>query len=271
MGILIIQPPSVLESYVRRYISTNISKENRARLFPHGNFRLPNPAIRMAFHFSDKIPWLTINGKVEGQPRQHIRGYQTSPIVFNTNENLNTFTVEFTPFGFYRIFGLPCSDLELIPLPIDEVIGQDYRVIIEELARRDSFNDRVNFMNSYFIGKISEDPQMKKAFEIHKFLIGSDSLPSVKTLANEVFITERTMRRFFNEYFGMPPKQYLKLLRFEKTINALLRNREKNIFEVVIGFGYHDHPHFLNDFKFFMNMTPRDFQTNILKKRVVVN
>lgn len=271
MSVLTKKPRGILEWYVQRYIAANISKENRARLFPHGNFRLPNSNIRMAFHFSDTIPWLAINDKSESQPSHHVRGYQTTPITFNTNENLDYFTVEFTPFGFRSIFRISCSELELFPIPMEAVIGKEYQMLLEELAKRSSFEDRVNFMDSYFLKKISDDMQIRKAYEIRKYILGSDSFPSVNFLANEFFMTERTMRRFFIEHFGISPKQYLKLSRFEKVSKALLKEGKKNLLEVSLDFGYYDHAHFSNDFKYFMNMTLRDFQNNIIKRGISVN
>lgn len=271
MSVLIKKPTALLEDYVRRYIATDISKEIRASVFPQGNFRLPNSAIRMVFHFSDKIPWLSINGQAKNQPRYHVRGYQTTPFIFNTDDNLNVFTVEFTPFGFRSIFGIPCSELELYPVAMDLVIGRDYQMLLNELSRRSTFDERVNYLNSHFTKKIGADRQVGKAGQIQRYIGESESSLSVNVLANEAFLTQRTMRRFFNEYFGMSPKQYLKLARFEKATKALLTRGQTNLFEFALDCGYYDHAHFSNDFKYFMKMTPREFQNNILKKGVVVN
>jgi len=154
---------------------------------------------------------------------------------------------------------------------MEELLEKDYQMLWEELVKRKTFIDRVNFMNAYFLTKIKDDMPIKKAYVIHRHILESKSFSNVFNLANEFFLTERTLRRFFNEYFGMSPKQYLKLVRFEKATKNLFNFGKTNLNDLALDFGYYDLAHFSNDFKFYMKMAPSEFQNKVLKRGIVVN
>ena len=272
MSLLFKKPLPELESYIHGYCSMKLTKENIANNYQTGSFRVPNSRIRMAFHFSESIPHIEIRGKKEYQAKYHVRGFQTSALTFKTNNHLDVFSIELTPYGFREMFSIPCSELTIVPISMEEIIGEDYGMLTEELTKRISFNDRVNFMNLYFLSRAKFDHQIKKAKMIQNYLLEFKAIPNVKLLAKEIFITERTLRRFFKDQFGMSPKRYLKLLRFEKAIKAFSSEKKDAIlYNIALDFGYYDHAHFANEFKLFMSMTPRDYQENILNKGVMVN
>lgn len=271
MSLLSKKPLPELECHIHSYYSLKLSKESIVNRFQTGSFRLPNSRIRMVFHFSESIAHIDIRGKKEYQTKYNVRGFQTSALTFKATNDIDVFGVELTPYGFREMSGIPCSELTIVPISMEEIIGEDYGMLIEELTKRSSFSDRVNFMNLYFLSRSKFDRKMKKAKMIQDYLLKSKSIPNVELLAREIFITERTMRRFFKDQFGMSPKQYLKLLRFEKAIKTFSSEKETNLFNVALDFGYYDHAHFTNEFKLFMGMTPRDYQKNILNKGIRIN
>lgn len=136
-------------------------------------------------------------------------------------------------------------------------------------------------------------PSKPKAGVIQNLTVASESGTDLKVctsfggmvhLVPSVIISHLPFRNIFNfplissksscnfkDRFGISPKQYLKLLRFEKAIKALSSGKEMNIFEIALRFGYYDHAHFTNEFKLFMGVTSREYQNNILNKGVIVN
>jgi len=153
MSILTKKPQIELQKHIYGYTSLKLSKESKSVLFPNGSYRLPNTVIRITFHFTDVVPWIELNEKRVPQPMQSIRGYQLSPFNLNTEHLLDVFTIEFTPYGFYNIFDIPCSELTQYPIELDSVLNKEYQVLLEGLGNRNTFSQRVEFMNSYFLIK----------------------------------------------------------------------------------------------------------------------
>ncbi len=270
MSLLTQKPPPQLASYVHRYVSLNLSAESTLKI-PNGSYRLPNSIIRMAFHFSETIPSVKINDNTVSQAKYHIRGYQFSPITFQTNAKLDVFSIEFTPFGFYNMFGISCSELEIVPIPLASILNKEYDMLVDELSLAKSFTERVDFMNSYFLRKTNPIIEVQKALQIERYISETEFIPTVKVLASKAFTTERTMRRYFKNYFGLSPKSYLRLKRFEQAVQSISKYNTDRFLEIAADFGYYDHAHLTNDFKFYMGVSPKKFQDNILKKQIRID
>lgn len=232
-------------------------------LFPEGSFRLPNSKIRLAFHFTEIIPWIEIGNKKISQAKQNIRGYQFNPITFNTNHLLEVLTVEFTPYGFYNIFGISCSELTIAPICLESILQDDYQMLLNELYSKNSFTESVNFLEHYFIKRINPNWELEKAHDIYQLIWQKSSLLDNKKLAQRTFLTERTLRRFFLKHFGLSPKSFIKFNRFEKSMGAIFEFNNSKLFNTAIRYGYYDQAHFSNEFKSYMGMTPAEFKKQL--------
>jgi AraC-like DNA-binding protein len=92
------------------------------------------------------------------------------------------------------------------------------------------------------------------------FFSQENSFPlDVSRLAEETNISYRTLHRLFQNYMGLPPKEYLKIVRFNKVCDYLRSHACCNWQDIVIQFGYYDQAHFIREFKKIMKLTPKNF------------
>lgn len=262
------KPIPELRPYIHQYISQVLDNNYVAAAYPKGSFRLPDSFIRMAFHFSENIPWIEANNAKVSQPRFSVRGYQPSCVVYNTNSSLEVFSIEFTPFGFYHFFGISCSDLGGFPSELKTVLSHQYAFLTDHLYSCIFFTEKVNFLDAYFLKRTFSDYHIHNAVKVDHFIEDNITTLSVSKLASETFTTERTLRRFFYRYFGMAPKSFLKLKRFEKTMAVITMNPALSLLDVAINMGYYDLSHFHNEIKQFTGMTPYEVKSalNLLSK-----
>lgn len=264
MSLLTGKPHPSLHLYIRQFSSSVFDVHLRKAYFPEGSFRFPDSAIRVVFHFSDTIPWFEVNGKTFSQPRQNVRGLQLKPVIFNSRQSINVFSIEFTPAGFMHFFNLPCSELELTPQYVHSSWFPDYQYLFEKLSLFQHFSDRINFLNSYFLGKLRSHPDQKKIAQLHRLISDHSLTPTVKQLAEATFTTERSLGRFFNRYFGVSPKLYIRLCRFEKIVAAINNQRGLcKLTDIALEFGFYDQAHFINDFKAFTGISPTKMNNHL--------
>ncbi|MBK7316333.1 AraC family transcriptional regulator [Candidatus Villigracilis affinis] len=57
----------------------------------------------------------------------------------------------------------------------------------------------------------------------------------------------------------MPPKQYLKIARFQKAIETIENNQFIQWSGVAMDSGFYDQAHFINNFKEFSGFTPNEY------------
>src|ERR1700759_1089489 len=69
-------------------------------------------------------------------------------------------------------------------------------------------------------------------------------------------IGNRQFERTFSERFGMRPKLYARIVRFQGALNCKARSSTKSWTDVAHEFGYHDQMHMIHDFEEFTGETP---------------
>ena len=67
---------------------------------------------------------------------------------------------------------------------------------------------------------------------------------------------ERQLRRVFAEQVGMGPKQILRIHRFRRAVQALLRNPGQGFDDLLYRLGYTDHSHFNREFHALAGLSP---------------
>ncbi|MDY6945198.1 MAG: helix-turn-helix domain-containing protein [Pseudomonadota bacterium] len=82
---------------------------------------------------------------------------------------------------------------------------------------------------------------------------------NVTSVAKDLGISERHLRRLFREVVGLSPKAFFKLLRFERALEAAQDCRAANWSEIAVGAGYYDQAHMIADFRCIAGATPREF------------
>ena len=63
----------------------------------------------------------------------------------------------------------------------------------------------------------------------------------------------------FNRYVGTSPKGYLRLSRFQSTLNHLLKADQVPLTRLAQDLDFYDQPHFIRDFKAFTGASPSRF------------
>lgn len=82
---------------------------------------------------------------------------------------------------------------------------------------------------------------------------------NLASVAEDLGISERHLRRVFREVVGLSPKAFFKLLRFERALEAAKDDRSSSWSEIAVGAGYYDQAHMIADFRRIAGTTPRKF------------
>ncbi|MDE6542311.1 MAG: helix-turn-helix transcriptional regulator [Muribaculaceae bacterium] len=83
----------------------------------------------------------------------------------------------------------------------------------------------------------------------------SNPSTTVTALADVACLSRRQFERTFRAHVGMPPKEYARVVRFQKTL-WMLQNGVRNYADVAYASGYSDQSHFIREFKEYSGLTP---------------
>ncbi|MCL2446031.1 MAG: helix-turn-helix transcriptional regulator [Oscillospiraceae bacterium] len=85
---------------------------------------------------------------------------------------------------------------------------------------------------------------------------------SVPTTTAELYqalhLSPRQCQRLFQQHFALTPQMVLSILRFQRCL-ALLTATNATPSDIIDAAGYYDQPHFINDFKRNIGLTPKEY------------
>lgn len=92
-----------------------------------------------------------------------------------------------------------------------------------------------------------------------EYILRYPSETQIRKLTEKVGYSQKHFIDLFKKYVGVSPKSYLRIIRFQKVILEIEKNREINWSTIAYDCGYYDQSHFINDFKKFSGFTPNEY------------
>lgn len=80
---------------------------------------------------------------------------------------------------------------------------------------------------------------------------------NVRTVADELGVSERHLRRVFRATVGVSPKSFTKLTRFDRALRAAREDARASWAGIAALAGYYDQAHLIADFRAIAGVTPR--------------
>jgi AraC-like DNA-binding protein len=171
----------------------------------------------------------------------------------------DTFTIQFKPDGFTNMFGIPANEYSNNVIPVNDVIGNKFEVLYDQLSHARNQQQRIEMANKFFIGQL----ERKKAIYINEgvskiacLLSGNSADTYIRYFALQANMSLRNFERKFKEQVGTSPKSFCRLLRFNSALNFKLNKPQTSWTSIAAEFNYFDIMHLIKDFKQFTNSSP---------------
>lgn len=245
--ITVIKPNIELRPYVRYYYVLKSREQFNVLTFPHG-------CPQIIFHRRTPlfIPELsasqnkfTISGQVNF-PAHIASGGDTEMIVAVFYAHTIGMFIDTPPSAFYN----------------SEISGFDIEnKSLNELATRifnsETTNQSIEIIDSWLLNKLKcrhDRLNLKRIDATVSYLMGNPAV-QVSKLADIACLSSKQFGRIFNTYVGMMPKEYARIVRFQKSL-CLLQRYCTDYAEIAYCCGYSDQSHFIRDFRQFSGTTP---------------
>ena len=115
-------------------------------------------------------------------------------------------------------------------------------------------SDSIHILEKWLMTKIKSSLNIERTGHslVRLFL---DSSITVTALADSACLSKKQFERIFREYVGMNPKEYTRIVRFQKTM-WMLQHGKRNYADIAAASGYSDQSHFIREFKSMTGHTP---------------
>ncbi|MBS1521095.1 MAG: AraC family transcriptional regulator [Bacteroidetes bacterium] len=224
------------------------SIESTQKYIGNSNFSVKMfPSWTPTFYINLGAPYLI----TVGQQQHYINAKQDILILrdsiverFNTPSD-NIFTVKFYPGGLEAILGI--SQLKCVDRIVD--LGTVLPAkLLAQIKKSITFIERCELMQDYLLSLFKERQQKDHYLRFVLDCIDnygvSDMQLNTGELAERMFVTSKTINRYFNRVVGISPKSYFTVLRARTALTHYVNHKEGfNPY----GFGYYDMSHFYKE------------------------
>lgn len=216
----------------------------------------------------------------EKEPYAHVCGTVLHPTLTHNKKSKYFFGVRFLPGNSFKFKNVTMSDLVEQEIPFFEVIED--KDLFEQITSSKDFNYQIQIFMDKYLKLYNYSETMNKHKDLRNFMMSNIMETAgqirVKELADATGYSVRYINKMFSEQFGLSPKVFCKLMRFQYLLSNLNDcNKEiddTNLTELAIELGYYDQSHMIKDFHEFTNTTPGKYihslQEAEYKKRLII-
>ncbi|SEL53458.1 hypothetical protein SAMN04488505_102487 [Chitinophaga rupis] len=155
------------------------------------------------------------------------------------------FTVKFFPGGLERILGIPQAKF------ISQVVALKHIIppaLIQQVKTAVSFEQRMQLLQQYFllnyVRKKTKDHYIQLVKDSIDLYHGGSMQYNTGETAEKMFVTSKTINRYFNNIIGISPKKYFSILRARMALTAYVANKKAF---APCNYGYYDMSHFYRE------------------------
>ena len=248
----IIQPSEKLRSYVRYYWVLE-SKE------PFSILTFPIGCPQIIFH--RKTP-LYIPELDKNQSKFTISGQVNFPAHICSGGNLEMIVAVFHPHAIGMFIDTPPSafyNLEISGYDIENRRLNELAARIFDCRDNDKY---IEILEKYLLSRIDPTLNFKRISSAVNELLYRP-YTTMNMLADKACLGKKQFERVFREIVGMNPKEYSRIVRFQKSLR-LMQCGDTDYIGIATVCGYSDQSHFIRDFRLFSGITPKqlaEYQT----------
>lgn len=175
------------------------------------------------------------------------------------NEFLS-FQVLFQPGAFYRLTGVGMHELSNVYLDAECIFGSRVRTVNEQLANAASYAQMTTVVERFlFVLTNGAKRENHRVDAAAKQMLLQDESFRLDRFIKESCLCHRQFDRKFKERVGIPPKQFLQVIRFDKAFRMKNKHPHLDWLSIAIHCGYHDYQHLVKDYREFTGYTPPQF------------
>ncbi len=247
----IIQPSPLLAPYVKQYwfLKTDGIPQPVQRIIPTGN-------ICLVFHRGENMFSLS---KEEQQPKAFISGQSTGYYDLRQRGAVDMISVTFQPHGAKAFFALSINELIESTISIDEISDPALIELQNYLMETPDILSCVRLIESFLMKRLN----IVKAYNYRRMNAVIQSInageTNIENLAQTSCLSYKQFKRIFSEYIGANPKDFLRIIRFQKALYRLQIHPKTNLAQLALECGYYDQPHLIKEFKAFSGYTPGEY------------
>ena len=240
-----IKPREELRKYVRYYWVLESDEPFSVLTFPIG-------CPQLIFHRGKP---LFIPELEKSQDNFTISGQVNFPAHLKTDGKLEMIVAVFYPHTISLFIDTPPSAFYNQEISGYDIGNCKLNEIADIILDCESHTDGIRILEEWLMTKIKPSLNVERiGHSLGKLLLNPST--GVIALADMACLSKKQYERIFHEYVGMNPKEYSRIVRFQKSMH-MMQQGNINYADIAVASGYSDQSHFIREFKSMTGHTPK--------------
>lgn len=191
----------------------------------------------------------------DGPTRCSLIGTRTRVLTKPTHLGAQALLVRFRLAGAHPFFGRPLSALTDEVVSLEDLWTEPEGQQLSAAQRQEQVEKAVVSALLARLNRAYEPAATRSVRRALQQIAQSQVLPRVPELAASVGVSERQLRRGFDQVVGLSPKHYLRVVRFRRALR-LARSGQPDWAAIAEASGYFDQAHLIAEFREMAGVTP---------------
>ncbi|MGB5819756.1 MAG: AraC family transcriptional regulator [Saonia sp.] len=247
-----IEPPIKIKKYVKYFWHSRLDI-SRQRFSTYKILADVSPGI--IFHHDNGNSTIFEENGVQ-LPNVFIYGPGTKPCHNIEKGNSFLFGICFQPTALKTLLGIDADLIQNCLIRLDDILS--YNLADELLNTTNPESVREIFttlINGKLLKNRNEDLLIDKSIEL---IDRNTRSANIDTLSKNLNISKRQYQRRFKHFVGLCPAKYIRIVKFQKSLQLLRSNEYHKLSDIAYYLGYADQSHFIKEFKLFSGFRPKD-------------
>jgi AraC-like DNA-binding protein len=236
---------------------------------------LPDGNTELIFNLTQKPQFIYHNEtlqEIQTCRRAWVSGVRTRPITIPSGKGSKMLIVAFRKGKAHPFYPLPMHELTDFVVEADQVFGRSILNLREKLFSATSIDRMFLLVEGFLLQQASNGLAPESTSRCVEYAVSSiSSRPDrlgLRQLSDQIGYSQKHFISLFKEQVGLAPKQYLKIMRFQKAILEIERDATAHWSEIALQNGFYDQAHFIHEFRAFSGFTPGQY---VKRKSTLLN
>lgn len=246
-----------LTPFIHRVMHGVCEEPGELRIPPTGGVFLSYvPGSPLTVHFNNRVyarkPRYFLGGQLRGE----------RPIL-RSDGRFELIGVEFTPTGYYRLLHRSARPLTDSIADLADTHPQIALTLDQQLHSRPATPEHmIADIETVLRQRVPEAREAPMVSSMVSEIVRQNGIVRIGELCAPHPVTDRQLRRYFEEVVGIPAKHFAKICQVNAVVSAMLGNNWEQLQYLALDHGFYDQAHFIRDFQAFVAMDPTAFLQN---------
>lgn len=224
---------------------------------------LPDGNVELVIDLHDEPKFIFDNDlliEIQACRKMWFSGLRTEPITIPTGGDASMMVVNFRRGMAYPFLPFPMTEIADRVVDVELVWGDAFdelrEKVIEHRLSREKFLSAEAFLVRHLTSKIGLNPCVEFAVGT---ITDAPHRTSMRALSEKIGYSQKHFISMFKRHVGVTPKQYLKLMRFQRAVGLIESTEIRDWSDLSLKCGFFDQSHLINDFKTLSGFTPEDY------------